>query len=175
MCKYVLYIIQFHNGYEFLLNDPIWKCTCTHEVVRPGITYESINSQNLLVSRVFELVEPIISGQRSVSGITKSPCCVTCVRNAECERMHKYLSVVQVEEMPFGYVKFLFQQRNIKTLIVCGLTNKHGAFGILGIDITSAPIVDSSQLGCLSLRVCRAAECIRFLFLKKDFLSEPPS
>lgn len=162
------YIIQFHNGHEFLLSDPVWKCSCTHEVVRPGVTYESVNIQDMLVSRMSDLVEPIISGQRAISGMAMGMHCSSCPYRPECERTHKYLVVIQVEDMASGYTKFFLQRQNIKTVVMAGLTSKHGPFGIVGIDITSSPVSDPARIDSLSAQICQTTESIRFLFLKKD-------
>jgi len=169
------YVIRFHNGHEFLLSDPVWKCTCTHEVVRPGITYESMNTQDILVSRIVELVESTISGDYCSSGMHRGPQCSECHQHPECERTKKHLTVVQVEDMASGYAKFFLQQQNIKTVIMCGLTSKHGPFGIVGIDITGAPVADPAQLEELSRRVCDCAERIQYLFLKKEMWEKAPT
>lgn len=161
------YVIRFHNGHEFLLSDPVWKCTCTHEVVRPGVTYESVNIQDLLVSRVAELVEPIIAGEYG-QGASKPSECENCQYKPECNRTRKNLVVFQVEEMQAGFTKFFLQNQNIKTLIMCGLTSKHGPFGVVGIDITGAPVGDPHLLNELSARVCETSEKIQFLFLKRE-------
>ena len=160
-------VIRFHNGHEFLLSDPVWKCTCTHEVVRPGVTYESVNIQELLVSRISELVEPIISGDYG-QGVAQPAECENCQYKPECDRTKKHLVIIQVEQMQAGFAKFFLQNQNIKTLIMCGLTSKHGPFGVVGINITSSPVEDPEKLKMLSQKVCEAAEKIQFLFLKKE-------
>ena len=162
------YVIRFHNGHEFLLSDPIWKCTCTHEVVRSGVTYESVNLQGLLVSRISELVEPILCAEYGGSGIVVGPKCGTCPFKPDCDRIHKNLAIIQVEEMASGFAKFMLQEENIKTVVMCGLTSKHGPFGIVGIDITSGPVKDEARLALMAEQVCRASEQIQYLFLKKE-------
>lgn len=161
------YVIRFHNGHEFLLSDPVWKCTCTHEVVRSGVTYESMNIQDLLVSRVAELVEPILSGEYG-QGASRPSECETCQYKAECGRMRKNIVIFQVEEMQAGFAKFFLQNQNIKTLIMCGLTSKHGPFGVVGIDLTGSMVEDPVRLNELAAKVCEVGEKIQFLFLKKE-------
>jgi hypothetical protein len=168
------YVIRFHNGHEFLLSDPIWKCTCTHEVVRPGVTYESVNIQNLLVSRVAELVEPIIAGEYG-PGTEHSPCCTECPFSPDCERIHKNLAVIQADDMPEGFAKFFLKNQNIKTILMCGLTSKHGPFGIVGVDFTGAKREDADQILKLTEMVCKAAGRIQFMFLKKELAKIHPS
>ena len=160
------YVIRFHNGHEFLISDPIWKCTCTHEVVRSGVTYESVNIQNLLISRISELIDPIISGNY-FKGCFQPGECSNCQYKSICKRTQKNMCIFQVEDMSSGYAKFFLQDQNIKTMIVCGLTSKRGPFGMVGIDITSSDLTDTKKLNELSSKICQAAEKIQFMFLKK--------
>ena len=60
------YIFRFHNGSEFLPGHPSWKVSCTHEIVKHGVAYESARLQGVLVSRIQNIVSPIITGTSSL-------------------------------------------------------------------------------------------------------------
>jgi len=100
--------------------------------------------------------------------MSMGPSCKSCPYSPECDRIAKHLVVVQVDDLPTGYTKFFLQEQNIKTIIQCTLTSRHGPFAVIGIDITSAPVTDPATLESLSVQVCQAAERIQFLFLGKD-------
>ena len=151
------YVIQFHNGQEFLPSNPIWKCTCTHEVVRSGVTYESANLQNLLVSRVSELVEPIISASYDGAGVMEGPKCRICPFKTDCDSKNKRIAVVQVDEMSSGFAKFMLEEQNIKTLLMCGIVSKNGVFGIVGVDICGRKISEEETLIKICECVCQTA------------------
>ena len=163
------YVIQFHNGHEFLLSNPVWKLTNTHEVVRPGITYEASNIQSVLASRVSELIEPILLGDFSGDGVFHGSKCETCKFASRCDSGKKWVAVVQVDELPAGFSKFFLENQNIKTVIECGMANKHGAFGLVGVDFCGQPITDEKQLAEICQRVCHTAERVHFALQYKVF------
>jgi len=155
------YVVQFHNGHEFLLSNPVWMLTNTHEVVRPGVTYEASNVQNILVSRVAELIEPVISGDFDGPGIHLSPLCSHCPFLTRCKKDRKFLSVVQVDELPVGFSRYFLENQNVKTIVQCGMSNKHGAFGFVGVDFCGKAITDPAAISDISAHVCQSAEIVQ--------------
>lgn len=155
------YVIQFHNGHEFLLSNPVWKLTCTHEVVRSGVTYEASNIQNLLVSRVTEIIGPIIAGDFSGDGISINPACSNCHYQPKCRATRKFCSSVQVPKLSVGFSKFFLENQNIRTIVQCGMSSKHGAFGLVGVDYCGRSVEDAAHLAEISECVCRIAERVQ--------------
>jgi hypothetical protein len=49
-------LAQFHNGGKFLEGSPIKRFSVTHESCRPGISMESVNLHNILVSLFWCLI-----------------------------------------------------------------------------------------------------------------------
>ena len=153
------YVIQFHNGSEFLLSNPVWKLTCTHEVVRPGVTYEAGNMQGLLVSQVSDLISPILLGESDTPGITMSPTCGDCPDNKRCQSAHKSVCVVTTSALPHGWVKHWQESRGASQVVMCGLSSPRGAYGSLVAGWTAGTPDDPDTV---TRRICVSAENIRF-------------
>lgn len=154
------YVYRFHNGGEFLLSDPVWRVSCTHEIVRDGVTYEATNIQGILVSRIFELMEPIFS-DASVPGMYRVKICEGCHCEAGCKRVHKYISVVQTEHMPPSFSRFFLESQNIKTVVWAGMASR-SIFGSVGVNFTGSAVVEEGRLGEIARHVCRQAEKVRY-------------
>jgi hypothetical protein len=157
-------VIRFHNGNEFLLSDPVWKCTCTHEAVKAGVSYEAVNMQNVLVSIVTEMVEPMISGVSLAhfQGLR----CSNCPSRDYCSAHKKYLAVIDVESMQPCYAKHLLIGKNVKTLVLRSLSSTHGPFGYVAVDVTGYP-AEEHDVQIICEKLCRYADEIEFLFTKK--------
>ena len=50
------YIIEFHNGGKFYSGRSMQKFSMTYEVVRPGVSHEQTNYQNILMSSYIDYV-----------------------------------------------------------------------------------------------------------------------
>jgi hypothetical protein len=155
------YVLRFHNGTEFLPSHPAWKLSCTHEIVKNGVTYEAAKLQNVLVSLIPNIINPILTGSSSAAGIVV-PECPECPFQQKCLRENKRVVVAHVDEMESSFCKHHLQTQNIRTSVMCGIAIGGSVFGIVGIDIcgigsTPEQIVDMTQ------KVCRATEQIQFL------------
>jgi len=169
------YVLRFHNGNEFLPDNPVWKVSCTHEIVKAGVSYESAELQGLLVSRIHNLIDSLITGQSSYPGV-KLVDCSKCQFKSKCDRENKHVVVVQVDEMENSFGRFLLESHNIKTIVQSGMVNGGRVFGLVGIDICDAKLADDEMIREAADRVCRTAEKIQyFLQFKNAPASVPPS
>ena len=166
------YVLRFHNGAEFLPSHPAWKVTCTHEVVKHGVTYESAKLQGLLVSRVPNIIEPVITGSSSNPGVEVVQC-PECPYQEQCVKSNKRVLVIQVDQMGGSYCKFHLESQNIKTVIVCGLAKNGNVYGMVGVDYCDAKRSDLDRLREQIQRVCRSAEKIQYLLDFKKAPSDP--
>lgn len=161
------YVLRFHNGSEFLPDNPVWKISCSHEIVKAGVSYESARLQEILVSRVHNLIDPIITGQSSYPGV-KLADCSKCQFKAKCERDNKHVVIIQVDELENSYGRFLLESQNIKTVVQAGMVGGGRVFGLVGIDICDVKLADEVMIREAADRVCRTAEKIRYHLLFKD-------
>ena len=162
------YVLRFHNGTEFLPDNPVWKVTCTHEVVRPGVSYESANLQGLIVSRIHNLVDPLVNGESKYKGVSVADC-NACALKVKCDRENKHVVVVQVGDLEGSFSKFLLDGQNIKTVVQAGVVGTRGrVFGIVGVDFCDAKLSDQEELRLTVEKVCRSAEKIQYYLQYKN-------
>jgi hypothetical protein len=57
------YILQFHNGGYYYSGRSQQKFSCTHEVVRRGISNENINSQDYRITNYYNYIQKLISDE----------------------------------------------------------------------------------------------------------------
>lgn len=113
------YVLRFHNGSDFLPDNPIWKVSCTHETVRGGVSYGSSGFQNVLVSRLHKIIDPVITGESKCKGVEMVDC-KKCAFKEGCDRDNKHTVVVQVDEMEDSFARFLLESNNVKTVVISG-------------------------------------------------------
>jgi len=164
------YVFRFHNGMEFLPSHSAWKISCTHEVVKHGVTYESAKLQGILVSLIPNLIGPVLTGSSSASGIV-IPECPECPFKTKCLKENKRIVVIQVSEMASSYCKFHLESKNVKTAIFCGIAKGGSVYGLVGVDFCGASLGKSHVLD-IAQKVCRATEKIQFLLQSKKAPSD---
>jgi len=160
-----VYVFRFHNGVEFLPSHPAWKISCTHEVVKPGVTYESAKLQGLLVSLIPNIIGPVLTGCSSAAGITVKECPDCPFRN-KCVRENKRVVILQVNDMESSFCKFHLESQNIQTAILCGIARDGNVYGLVGVDFCGVSLGPARVLD-IAQRVCRATEKIQFLLQYK--------
>lgn len=161
------YVLRFHNGSEFLPSSPVWKITCTHEVVKHGVTYESAQLQSILVSRMTQLVEPVITGSTTTSGLSVVEC-PECPFQHKCLKENKRVVVVQVSDLASSYVRFHLESQNIKTMLLTGMVKGGNVFGIIGLDFCGTKIMDKNILRETATKLCRTGERIQYILQFKS-------
>jgi hypothetical protein len=154
------YVFRFHNGMEFLPSRPVWKISCTHEVVKHGVTYESAKLQSILVSLIPNIVGPIITGSSAAAGIKVSEC-PECPFQIRCLKENKRVIIIQVDEMESSYCKFHLEGQNIKTVVLCGIASGGNVFGFVGIDFCGTKL-PADSVPDIAQKVCRSTEKIQY-------------
>ena len=154
-------LIRFHNGSEFLPNNPIWKITSDNQVTADGVTHETIDG--VLISRVQPIIEPVITGETSEAGIFIPDACQKCTRGAFCKSINSRTIRMDVDEMS-GYSKMFLQKRGTKTAFMATLNNSNNeVFGVLMIEYTDS-IESSKHEVLITQTICQFTEKLRFLF-----------
>lgn len=154
------YVFRFHNGMEYLPSHPAWKLTCTHEVVKPGVTYESAKLQGILVSLIPNIVSPVLTGSSTMPGIVV-PECKDCPFQVQCIQQNKRVVILQTDEMSNGYCKFHLEGQNIKTSVLCGIARDGAVFGMIGLDFCGVKLTPDQVLD-VTRKVCRSTDKIQF-------------
>jgi len=162
------YVFRFHNGMEFLPSHPAWKITCTHEVVKHGVTFESPKLQGLLVSLIPDIISPVLTGQSSAPGVVVKDC-PDCPFKTKCVREGKHVVVLNIDGMESGYCRFHLEAQNNKTTIICGIAQGGSVYGIVGVDFCGIRPTDEHILE-VAQKVCRYTDKIQYLLnCKKSF------
>lgn len=160
------FLMRFHNGEEFTPSDDIWKLTCTHEVVRPGVTYEASKTHGIVFSKMARLVAPLLTGAANSTGVEFVRDCGDCPFKDSCKRKGRFMILVDVESLPMSYDRNLLEEQNVKTAFYCGLTKGGGVFGIIGIHYAvKVPPEDYPQI---VERFCKSSGVIQHLICKSN-------
>lgn len=166
------YVFRFHNGVEFLPNNPAWKLSCTHEVVKHGVTYESPRLQGMFVSLIPNIIFPVLTGQSSMPGIAVKKC-PECPFEKKCLTEGKHVVVLTVGEMAGSYCRFHMESENNKTTILCGIAIGGKVYGMVGVDFCGVALPEDRVMD-VSLKVCRATDNIHNLIHYGKVVSIPP-
>jgi len=156
------YVLQFHNGHEFSISQPIWRMSCTHEICAPGISYEAESMQNILVSTVVEGIIPFFPGDDvKLSGIVPVDC-DNCL--GKCKSTVRRTHWCTVTELPPSRLKQRLVSQGIKNWLCTNLFSAGGhVIGIMGVDycldIDTAAFAERVQI------LCHKAEQVQFLLM----------
>jgi len=161
------YVLGFHNGTEFLPSRPVWKLSCTHEVVRPGVSYQAARLQGILVSLIPEIISAVLAGSSHHTGIM-TPECTECNHKILCRKNNKRVVVFQVEDMDDSFSKHHFEEKNIKTTILGGITKNGSVNAMVGIDYCGTRLSDDLVKKMIAI-VCHSTDVVQYhLQSKKD-------
>lgn len=161
------YLFRFHNGMEFLPSHPAWKLSCTHEVVKHGVSYESAKLQGTLVSLIPNIIGAVLTGTTSAPGF-HIPKCPQCPYHVKCLRENKRVVIINVDDMEPSYCRYHLESQNIMTTILCGIAQDGNVYGMVGLDFCGVRLPDEKILE-VAQRVCRTTEKVQYyLKHKKD-------
>lgn len=104
-------IVQFHNGQSFTTENPIWRCSATHESVGTGVSSCLRAHQNMLASGILDLVG-VFWPKGQYSGITNIDVGDDGV-------------VIQTEtdHLSYGFSRTLLQESGVQKTLKCALLN----------------------------------------------------
>ena len=157
------YILQFHNGNMFTCKNPMWKVSCTHESVTPGIRAILGAVQQILSSSVGVLLFPLWDGDlKNQSGITKiSPekCKCSIKKNCRIPNGVIFYDILKLEE---GYTKGLLCSHGTKYMLHSPIINKDG--NVVGITCSDYCWEDANQeeIQKHSYSICRISSAISY-------------
>jgi len=153
-------LLRFHNGQEFLPNNPVWKLTGTSIVRADGVSDETVN--DLLISRIQPLISPLITGVTDDSCLIP-PTCERCPNGRQCEDTNRRVIGFDVEKMN-GYSKTFLQRRGTGYAYLAALTNNDmKIFGVLMIEYGNIPSGEV-KLTRIIQNICNFTARLCFLF-----------
>lgn len=167
------FLLRFHNGTSFYPSNPIWKLTCTSELVSSGVNYwrgEALHETH--VTRWQEIVAPVIDDlmlrqHLDWTGIERQGQCAGLECSQGCDRI---TILFDVAHMPEGYVRSQLQKHGVATLLCTGLYAAHGqAVGIVGLDFFQSPGEVRKTLPDTRIKLCETTRRLQdILFINKD-------
>lgn len=154
-------LLRFHNGQEFLPNNPVWKLTGTSIVMADGVSDEMIN--DLLISRIQPLISPLITGTTDDESCKVPSACDRCLNNKQCEETNRRVIGFDVEKMS-GYSKSFLQKRGTRFAYLAALTNNDmKIFGVLMVEYCDSPSSDA-KIAKIVQNICSFTVRLCFLF-----------
>jgi len=154
-------LIRFHNGQEFLPNNPVWKISSDHQVVADGVSYEDI--EGVLVSRIPNIIEPLITGETTESGIKIPGPCEKCPNNRLCEGTNNRIIWFDVDKMS-GYAQSFLQKRGTSTAYLATINNSDDkVFGVLMVEYIDV-VTGGAKILNITQTICKYSTKLRFLF-----------
>jgi len=128
-------IFLFHNGQYFnpnIINNSIWKFTCAYESCKPGVSSESFNMQNLLLTNYLPLVETLWG--KISEGFVKFDC-----RNCpiDCSKSKNIIVISDYASLPYGSIKSLLESQGIKKFLLSPIIIKNDYVGFIGVSYSS--------------------------------------
>lgn len=125
-------IWQFHNGETFTLSNPAFKMRITHEQCAYGVAPDKSGDSDVMVSRMMELVGPMMGSATVVDGVTD----VTPAKDPENYAEDSILRTLRIDRDKLHYctTKYFMNMNNIDhafLILLTSITNK--PIGILTI------------------------------------------
>jgi len=153
-------VIRFHNGSEFLPNNPIWRITSGSQMKADGVSYEDI--QDVLVSRIPAIIDPVITGETDYDGVSIPESCKKCIRKLCLERSARTVKF-KVSDMT-GYSKMFLQKRGTETAYMATLNSTKGKiFGLLLVEFSDKRDSLKEEEKIVKI-ICESTEKLSFMF-----------
>lgn len=115
-------ICQFHNGESFSVQNPIFKFTCSHEFLSPGVKPASDPVKRLIVSNYLDLIGPLYSDNYLVEGIAKFVPSSGLSYSNGTVRIIRY----ETDKMKFSATRYLFESLGIDVMYSIPLHDSRG-------------------------------------------------
>lgn len=135
-------IWQFHNGETFTLANPAFKMRITHEQCAYGVAPDKSGDSDVMVSRMMELVGPLLNTSSVVAGVTD----VTPTKDTDNYAEDSILRTLRIDRDKLHYctTKYFMNMNNIDhafLILLTSITNK--PIGILTIQ----HMIDDDTIG----------------------------
>lgn len=136
-------VILFHNGQVFSNKNPLWRCSCTQEVCREGISHEMESMQNVLASTMWETLAPLFIPENNIKGMRLLRRCNPCT---DCKQCKERAYLVDIHQLEDSYFKRRMVQMGVVTnLIAPIMDNQSNVVGYVGINFNEQKTLPSDK------------------------------
>lgn len=125
-----VYLLEFHNGVVYSLSTPLWKISCSYEVMNFGIQSVKDERTNVLATSLVEWLQVIFGDEhKEDEGVIYTD----CSQCEQCDKNHKVVGF-DVETMDHEIYKTMLTLQGVKGLVHAPIVDNDNIIGILGLD-----------------------------------------
>jgi len=162
----MVHIIQFHNGQTFVSEQPIWKCSCTNEYVKPGIAPKMNSLENVQINMFMNVLQCLWG--HPIEGI-KHIMHNDCPRFKTCENAYKGLYEIDVENLPNCYFKSVNLLNGCRRIFLVPMVLNNnfivGYLAIYFIGDVKKYVTDSNDFG----QLCNDISTLQYAIAKSGY------
>ena len=156
------YIFEFHNGDEFISRFPIWKLSQTYEKVKPGITYEGQNLQNLPATLIWDdylktlYTKDVDEYPPGIKPVSEN---LQCSNGCSYPRLVYQYDIMNMD-LNLGPTRSLLERQGIYYMLQTPIINSKGDIvGLVGVDYCDSDGIQTIEEICVC-KLCRFASQI---------------
>lgn len=155
------FVLKFHNGDYFNLEDPIWKMSCAYEACAPHIRFFGSSMQDMKISLYIGVIGPLMLGNLDQidPAVCRKPRCAVCPNNYNCDT--RFIYDININQMRPSNLKQLWEMHGIKYSTMCNLKIGERSIGVLGLDYCMQDKAEIPKF--VQVELCQAAERIQYL------------
>ena len=150
-----VFVAQFHNGTAFVANNPVWRITRTHEVVRPGFAFIACHRRAVQVTQWLDIVSPLFGEQ--VDGVTQ-----LCEADDTCDAA---VFLLEIEKLPDTHGKQAIRMAGTVVGLMAPLYCKNNVIGYVGVEFCGATAGNTIP-AATALQMARSVKIINYLLLR---------
>lgn len=158
---------QFHNGDTFSMANPAFKMRTTYEQCAYGVQSDKAGDEDILVSRMMEIVGPLMSPEYKVHGVED----VTPVNNTDIYAEDSVIRTLRIDRDALEYcrTKFLMNVNGIHHAYLILLTSLKGhPLGVLTIQHMVPNDISTEERNDMLLRSYPSVRNIQFALDKSN-------
>lgn len=168
------YVLEFHNGQDFVSGSPRWRLTQSYEFCADGIASQGFSLREVEVSMVWDMVQVYFSHQNDKlpDGISvykpEEPYCT--LKNRSCPAP-KRVYLFDVEKMRNTYTKALLEHHGVFYMLHSPIVDEeNNIVGVICVDYQEEGalnnIINNSEFnGCT---LCRGADQVALSWINLD-------
>ena len=156
-------VLRFHNGTEFLPNNPVWKISACNQASGPGTSFEAVSGE--IISNLTSIIGPLIVGEdaRWKGASCKTPgMCSECPDGKSCISENRRIVVYDIPSMS-GFSREFLAKRGTSVSLMATLNGKSGKVeGMLMLEYKNT--VSEGKIKKYLPTVCEYSKKLGFLF-----------
>lgn len=120
-------VVQYHNGENFSLSNPMFKLSVTYEALAPGFIATAQEMNNVSVSTIPVFFRPLfLSGPSEIAGVKEEH---GCKKPGTCKLRDIPLRLISYtrETLKIGTLRLIMDKFGIEKMFACPLVSPTGA------------------------------------------------